>query len=329
MTNVLPKISVLLPVYNAEKYVKSAVDSILNQSFEDFELLILNDGSTDTSLSILESFNDKRIRIITNPMNLGLIATLNNGLKESKGQYIARMDADDIAFSSRFEKQVRFLDDHPDYVVVGSNTHVFGEVEKDTDLWEEDEMIRVAIYFENPFAHPSTMFRNEIIQQHSIQYNPDHLHAEDWSFWYELLKHGKGKNLKESLLKYRLEGQNITVKNHSGLKERIEIVYRHLLKDLYPHLTEQHLSNHWLVAKSKYEWSSLEEMKSSLKEMSEMMEKAGLQFKAIQKYFASKSEELFYGISNVSPKDARVFAKEYNMLNFKKWLYTYKKTLRK
>lgn len=318
-----------MPVYNAENYVKEAVDSILTQSFEDFELLLLNDGSTDASPNILEQINDSRVRIINNVKNLGLIETLNRGLKEAKGQYIARMDADDISLPKRFEKQVDFLDKHEDYVLVGTNVQLFGESDKQSELWEEDEMIRLAIYFENPMAHPSTMFRSKVISEHQIAYSSKHLHAEDWEFWHQIMKYGKVKNLSEPLLKYRLEGQNITVQNHDGLKERVGKVYRDLLSDIYSNFAEKQIENHWNLAKAKYVWNSLMEFNKELDELKSKLIAAGHTKQCIEKYFNSKNEELFYGISNVSPSDARKFAKQQGILNFEKWLYTLKKNFKK
>jgi glycosyltransferase involved in cell wall biosynthesis len=115
-----PKISVVMPVYNGKEYLALAVESILRQTFADFEFIIINDGSTDNSADIAASYEDPRIKLLHNDKNLGLIPSFNRGLENSRGEYIARMDADDIAFPDRFKKQVAFLDDHPDIALCGS-----------------------------------------------------------------------------------------------------------------------------------------------------------------------------------------------------------------
>ena len=116
----MPKITVLMPVYNGEKYLRESVDSILNQTFTDFELLIINDGSTDSSMEILNSYSDSRIRIVTNEVNLRLIKTLNKGIDLATGEYIARMDCDDIADPKRLEIQLQYMEKHPDVAVCGT-----------------------------------------------------------------------------------------------------------------------------------------------------------------------------------------------------------------
>ncbi len=115
-----PRVTVLMSVYNGEKYLREAIDSILNQTFKDFEFLIIDDGSTDSSADIIRSYTDFRIRLIQNEKNIGLTRSLNKGLKLAKGEYIARMDVDDISLPIRFEKQVSFLDKYEDVKLVGS-----------------------------------------------------------------------------------------------------------------------------------------------------------------------------------------------------------------
>ena len=116
----MPKVTVLMPVYNGSKYLKAAIDSILSQSFTDFEFLIINDGSTDDSVKIINSYHDQRIKLIDNKINQGLVAVLNQGLKLAIGEYIARMDSDDFSTCNRLSQQVRFMDKHNDIGVLGS-----------------------------------------------------------------------------------------------------------------------------------------------------------------------------------------------------------------
>ena len=123
----MPKVSVVMPAYNAEAYIGAAMESILSQSFGDFEFLILNDCSTDGTEAIIQSYDDPRIVYIKNEKNMGVAATLNKGLAAAQGEYIARMDADDFSLPQRFEKQVAYLDAHPEVVVLGTQVQFFSD----------------------------------------------------------------------------------------------------------------------------------------------------------------------------------------------------------
>jgi glycosyltransferase involved in cell wall biosynthesis len=201
-----PKVSVVLPVYNAGLYVKEAIDSIINQSFKDFELLIFNDGSTDNSLEIIHKFEDSRIRIVNYEKNIGLIQLLNNAFSEAKGEYIARMDADDISFPKRFEKQVAFLDQHPDHGVVGTQMEFIGS-EEIIKKPCQDEEIRWWIFKGSPLAHPSVMIRKLILEQHQLNFKKEAYVVEDFDLWWRMAFHTKLANLKSVELKYRLHPQ--------------------------------------------------------------------------------------------------------------------------
>ncbi len=122
-----PKVSVIMSVYNGDKYLREAIESILNQTFTDFEFIIVNDGSTDNSLEIIESYDDERIKTINNKKNIGLTKSLNKALKFAKGKYIARQDADDVSLPNRFEKQVEYLDSHPEVALVGTSVYLIDE----------------------------------------------------------------------------------------------------------------------------------------------------------------------------------------------------------
>lgn len=234
----MPKVSVILPVYNAEKYLNEAIDSILNQTFTDFELIIINDGSTDNSEKIIDSYNDDRLIKVNNDVNLKLIATLNKGIDLAKGEYIARMDADDISLPERFNKQVKFLDEHKDYVVVGSNYEAFGDESFISNLPTQDEHIRLELFFSNPFAHPSVMMRKEILTKKNIRYQTKYLHMEDLALWFDLSKHGKCSNLSENLLRYRVAGQNISKKNADTHKIRSVVFYYDKLIEFVPAINQ-------------------------------------------------------------------------------------------
>lgn len=201
-----PLISVLLPVYNSEKYLGKAIESVLNQTYSNFELLLINDGSTDSSKQIVESFSDSRIRFINNPGNQGLIHVLNQGLNLTNGKYIARMDADDICYPDRFQKQINFLEQHPDYGVCGTHIRVInsGEIIK-RPLSDDD--LRWWIFNGSPLAHPSVMMRREIFINHQLQYSTVAYLVEDFDLWWRMSLHCKMANLDEVLLEYRIHSE--------------------------------------------------------------------------------------------------------------------------
>ncbi len=213
--NSFPLISVLMPAYNAEKYIGEAIESILNQSFADFELLVINDGSTDKTEEIILSFEDKRIHYIKNDTNLKLIATLNKGIDLATGKYIARMDADDVCQPKRFAKQIDFLEKHPDYALCGSWAYLInnkGEKTKRIKYINEDELLRISLLFSCPIIHPTVMIRTDILKQ--FKYNPSALHTEDLDLWLRITNSGlKIANLPEFLFKYRWHDSNISIAN--------------------------------------------------------------------------------------------------------------------
>ena len=205
-----PKISVILPVYNAELYVRESIQSILDQTFSDFELIVLNDGSTDGSEKVILEFQDDRIKYIKNEINLKLIDTLNLGLKLAKGKYIARIDADDICFLDRFEKQISFLDKNPEYGIIGSFAEFFGDSNGVLKYVEEDTDIRFALLTHNPFIHSTIMFRRSILTEYQLEFRKDQLHVEDYDLWIIMISFTKAKIIPESLVKYRMHENQIS-----------------------------------------------------------------------------------------------------------------------
>ncbi|WP_374459800.1 glycosyltransferase family 2 protein [Chryseobacterium taeanense] len=222
-----PKISVILPAYNAEKYLGTAVDSILAQSFKDFELLIINDGSKDSTKEIILGYNDERIRYIENEKNLGLIETLNKGILLSKGEYIARMDADDISHISRFQMQIDFMEKNLEYIICSSSRKEFSHSISHFHLSVlpvDDTSIRVHSIFSTPFTHPAVMFRADIIKENNIFFEKDYKYAEDYQLWIKILKYGKGYNFRIPLLYYRDTPNSQTNIGASQIEERKRII---------------------------------------------------------------------------------------------------------
>ncbi len=216
-----------MPVYNGFKYLKQAIDSVLEQTFSDFEFLIINDGSTDTTADIVRSYLDKRVRLIDNGRNIGLIASLNKGIELAKGEYIARMDCDDICLPERFEKEVEYLEMHPEVCMVAAHVAFIDEQGNEIGHWREDmitktfEQIKSFLPKENCIAHPTVMMRKSVIQP--IGYNKSFKYSEDWGLWLMLLANGeKFTKLDTVLLKYRVHAEGTTVKvNTEGPRKKM------------------------------------------------------------------------------------------------------------
>jgi glycosyltransferase involved in cell wall biosynthesis len=207
------KISVVLAVYNGEKYLKEAIDSVLFQTFTDFELVIINDGSTDSTSGIILGYRDPRIVYLENETNKGLIYSLNRGLSVSRGKYIARMDGDDVALSKRLQLQYDYLETHPEIGICGSNIEAFFSTKRKSMIVrfpETDELIRAFILFQSPFCHPAVMMRKELIEKNNLRYPGEFLHAEDYALWIALLKYTKAYNIPQTLLRYRIHEKSIT-----------------------------------------------------------------------------------------------------------------------
>lgn len=221
----MPKISVVMPAYNAEKYITEAIESILNQTCGDFELIILNDCSKDGTEEIILSYDDERIVYIKNEENLGVARTLNKGLQMAKGEYIARMDADDISLPQRLEKQVAFLDGHPDVAVVGVGVTVFDEDgDVQTRLFsEEPARMRVDMLFACGLAHPGVMFRREVIVGLD-GYHPAYNGLEDYELWDRVMEGWDICALPGVGLRYRIHGSQVT----QNLSEKHEALLRSL-----------------------------------------------------------------------------------------------------
>jgi glycosyltransferase involved in cell wall biosynthesis len=214
----MPKVTVLMPVYNGEQYLREAIDSILCQTFQDFEFLIIDDGSSDHSIDIINSYQDTRIALIKNEINLGLVLTLNKGLSLAKGEYIARMDADDISFCDRLENQIAFLDTNPDVSLLGTNAQIIdseGNPQGFCNVISGYELIKWQMCFSSPFIHPSVIFRSQIIDKvngytsEAIK-GREKYSGEDYDLWRRISKISQVDNLQKTLIYLRKHDGNLT-----------------------------------------------------------------------------------------------------------------------
>lgn len=243
-----PKVTVFIPVYNREQYVGEAIESILAQTFSDFEILLVDDGSTDSSVNRIRSYSDPRIRLVCNERNLGIPKTRNKGVELARGQYMAMLDSDDRAYPSRLEKQVAFLDNHPEYAQVGSWCRM---MDKDGRLLKKikrqpvlSDDIHAQFLFRCAMSNRSIMARTAILQEYG--YRNDFPRCQDYELHVRLTKHYKVGNLPECLVYGRIHPQQITGQTPDlGDEKKQEIISTQLQElgvtfspdDFHPHLT--------------------------------------------------------------------------------------------
>ena len=215
--NPLLPISVIIPVYNAESFLAESIESVLNQSFSDFELLIMDDGSSDRSEEIIKSYDDKRIRYF--PCKHDFIATRNKGKKLAQGKYIAQLDHDDIMMPDRLQIQYDFMEAHPDIAACGGYIECFGKYSRILQLpLEQNELLPLTITFV-PIHNSSGFIRREFLIKHKIRHRRGYSFAEDFKFWTDIIKIGKLANIPEVLIRHRTSDQQTSIKYR---KESIE-----------------------------------------------------------------------------------------------------------
>jgi glycosyltransferase involved in cell wall biosynthesis len=258
---ITPLISVVLPVYNAEAYLQEAVTSILQQSYTHFEFILINDGSTDNSEKICLAFNDKRIIYIKNETNLGLITTLNKGISLAKGEYIARMDADDVALPNRFKMQIEAFQRYTDALVVSSDYYSLNGSQKTKVCNRKlsDEM-KTTLLFATCFCHPTVMIKNNFAKL-NLCYDATSKHVEDYKLWMDLSFHGKFYNVAEPLLLYRSHPQQVSALYNDTQLKNSNLLRENYLKQLGFTFTEDELRIHNSIGNNEF-ITSLEQLKA-------------------------------------------------------------------
>jgi len=207
----MPELTVLMPVYNGAAYLQEAIDSVLGQTYEDFELLVVDDGSTDETPVILDRLRDPRVRVLRSPERLRLSGALNFGWESSRGDFIARMDADDVCRPERFARQMDFLKKNDKIGVCGTAIRRFGAGGNDVVRYPLDgESVRAFALFNTPFSHPSVILRRDFFDRFSLRFNGDYYPTEDYDLWTRALQHFPGANLREPLLDYRVHPESMT-----------------------------------------------------------------------------------------------------------------------
>lgn len=291
----LPLVSVILPVFNAKDYIKEAIQSILDQSYENFELIIINDGSSDGTLDVILSFKSDKIKLISRE-NKGLVYSLNEGIKISQGKYIARMDADDISIHSRLSEQVKFMQEHENVGICGSFVERFeGEGSHYNEVvWKlpsEDADLRVRLLFGVPFAHPSIMMRKDIILKYNLYYNEIYKNAEDYKLWVDFSRYTKFANIQKVLLRYRYLQTSITrASDNKKDDERfltISKIFNEVLENLEIKLSQKERKLHFILT------------------LNERIQQSQIDLKVLSEYFTKiiKSNEKIRYFDNIALKN--------------------------
>lgn len=248
-------ISVVMPVYNTSlSILKEAVDSILNQTFSNFEFIIIDDGSTNNSSAYLMSLTDPRIRIIRNDTNLGITKSLNIGFRAAKGQYIARMDSDDIAVNTRFEIQYAFMEKHPDAIVCGTRLWDYTEyIFYPRNSADKAEYYNVQLLFSNPGPiHPTAFFNRKKLIFHHIEYDENLYFAQDYAMWMTISHYGKIYYIPDKLITFRSHPNRISVTHRDLQIQYHRITLKKLLLELDNNITDDEVYLHYVYTSRFY-----------------------------------------------------------------------------
>lgn len=285
----MPAISVLMPVFNTASYLRDSIESILNQTFGDFEFLIINDGSTDQSEDIILGYSDPRIKYIRNKSNMGLVYCLNHGLGLAEGHYIARMDSDDISLPHRFRLQFDYMERHPSVIVCGSAAEKFGEIHQ-VDKFTKDFLLCLLT---SQFTHPCVFIRSQFLKSNGLRYDEESVHFEDYKLWVEIYKlHNYQSacfyNLPEVLLRYRVHSFQVSSRFRISQSTGAVKLRRKTLVDFlqYHHLPFRFTENEFL---NKADIVQLEKLLTSFEKHKPLLERFSIpaleEFKALTIYW--------------------------------------------
>ena len=238
--SIKPLVSVIMSVFNGEQFLQKAIESILSQTYSNWEFIILDDASNEATQRILNPFKaDSRFKIIRHEVNRGLTKNLNYAIELSRGEFIARMDADDISLPTRFEEQVNFLRKHTHTVAVFGTVELIDEEGDSNGFWEDDikaityQKIKSRLPFSNCVAHPTVMIRKDILQQY--MYNEEQVHSQDWDLWLRMVSDGRIiEKINNTVLLYRIHKNSVTnISNKKSAFLKMHNSYKPYLKNVW------------------------------------------------------------------------------------------------
>ena len=245
-----PRISILMPVYNTAPFLKEAVDSVLCQTFSDFEFIILNDASPDNAEEILDTYSDPRIIRYKGEKNIGLANILNIGISMARGEYIARMDSDDISLPTRLQTEVDYLDAHPQIDLVSCGMQMFGLADKTMSYKESIWLVCYNAFFFSPVLHASSVWRRQCFEGHNLRYRQERFPAEDYDLWTRALAKGlKLINIPDILYRYRIHGNQQATAQQNACKAMEKSI-----QNDYFHSFPYWLSIRWWLYALRHHW---------------------------------------------------------------------------
>ena len=268
----MKKVSILMPMYNSEKYIKESINSILNQEYKNFELIIVDDGSIDSSIEIVKEYNDSRIKLYENIENKGLPYTRNKLLSLATGEYIALLDSDDIALKNRIKAQVEFLEENKNIDIVGSSAIIFGKykIEKASKVITGIDDIKCNLMFGNCMLNSTIMMRKEFIEKNNLLYRKECIVCQDYSFFVDAALVGNIENMNISTIKYRTGHENITKKSKTkNIKLRKNILKEIGVRSFKGNGFFLEETEYELI--SKYIWEKSENIEYNYNEFNELI----------------------------------------------------------
>lgn len=306
----MSRVTVIMPVYNGERFLKESIESILNQTYQDFTLLCINDCSTDNSLSIIQKYNDPRIKIIQNKVNLGIGSTRNVGLEMADTEYIALLDDDDISPLYRLEHEIQYLDNHLDIQIVGGHLREIDEFGNDLNnqwsVYLNPDYIKACLLLENTVANGTVMIRKSFIDEHNIRYKDNMCGVEDYMFWVECSLRGNIKNLDEVLLFWRITDQNETSRMLKKYKQERMKAFLKIRRYVFEQYGFEFLEDELLLLNKIFSDSGIAETREELDRLFCILKKIADQSKELKvsnskeiitmcrKYFSKKVGKAFF-----------------------------------
>lgn len=246
-----PRVTVLMPIHNGERFLRKAIDSILSQTFTDFEFLIIDDGSNDMSIGIVESYHDPRIVLKRNITNRGTMFVLNEGMDSARGEYIIRMDCDDISLPRRLETQVKFMDANPLIGISGGGMRLIkkGRLKNTMTLQTHDTELKITLLFQTCFFHPTVIIRKSAIGENRY---PDNLvYTQDYNFWISMADKTGYANLETTLLHFRLHDGQISTRKADLQHSNARLIRQEYLNRVFPETTGMNLELHHQIAENR------------------------------------------------------------------------------
>jgi glycosyltransferase involved in cell wall biosynthesis len=284
-------ITVLMPVYNAERYLREAIDSILSQTYSNFEFMIINDGSTDSSENIILSYNDPRIRYIKNEQNIRLIATLNKGIELCRTKYIVRMDADDISVADRVQIQFDFMEANEDVAICGSWFRFVGSEQIIRYKRTHDEIMLKMLY-QCHICHPAIIIRKKFIDELEIKFDSDMPHAEDYDLFTRVGERHKLANVQQVLLQYRVHESSVSFKNKQTQDDNSLRIKKRLFNKIGIDASENEIELFRKI--SQYEYAKTEDLIHETREILEKLLYANEKSAFFKKDFFRKALAQFW-----------------------------------